>query len=352
MRIAILIPTIKPGGAEKQAALLAATLSLEHEVHFVSLYGKKNHSVIVQHFLEESRVSIHYLEGSFFKRWNAFRNLLKTLNIEVAFNYLTVCDVLGAIVEKLSSVKTVFNGIRNSRLAPAKMFLEWFAHNFIADYTIYNCHSGAKYFEQKGFNKKKSIIIPNCFPNISTFIEREDKKIKTIVTVGRFETQKDYLTAIKAIAELRTCRKDFLFKIIGHGHLEAQIRSWISEYDLSSYTSIYIAPANVQDIIKEADVYLSTSLFEGTSNSIMEAMNWSLPIVATNVGDNNILVKNNISGFLAEVGDYTTLAKDLDHLLSSHKSRLQMGMIGHENLYNFSAEVFKNNYLELLKTRI
>lgn len=42
MKIAILIPTIKPGGAEKQAALLAATLSEENEVHFVSLWGKKN----------------------------------------------------------------------------------------------------------------------------------------------------------------------------------------------------------------------------------------------------------------------------------------------------------------------
>ena len=38
MKIAILIPTIKPGGAEKQAALLAATLSEENEVHFVSLW--------------------------------------------------------------------------------------------------------------------------------------------------------------------------------------------------------------------------------------------------------------------------------------------------------------------------
>ena len=53
MKIAILIPTIKPGGAEKQAALLAATLSEENEVHFVSLWGKKNLSVIVQKFLED-----------------------------------------------------------------------------------------------------------------------------------------------------------------------------------------------------------------------------------------------------------------------------------------------------------
>ena len=38
MKIVILIPTIKPGGAEKQAALLAKILNEEHEVHFIALY--------------------------------------------------------------------------------------------------------------------------------------------------------------------------------------------------------------------------------------------------------------------------------------------------------------------------
>ena len=118
MKIAILIPTIKPGGAEKQAALLAATLSEENEVHFVSLWGKKNLSVIVQKFLEDEHVQIHYLSGKSFGKWKEYYQLLKQQKIEMAFNYLTICDVTGAMVEKLAGVKTVFNGIRNSRLAP------------------------------------------------------------------------------------------------------------------------------------------------------------------------------------------------------------------------------------------
>lgn len=352
MKIAILIPTIKPGGAEKQAALLAIALSNEHDVHFFSLYGKKDCSVIVQKFLEDSNVKVHYLDSSVVNKWKAYYKLLKSLKIEVAFNYLTSCDVFGAIVEKLAGVTTIFNGIRNSRLAPAKMYMEWFAHNFIVDYTIYNCHSGAKYFEQKGFNKRKSIVIPNCFPDISPIIEREDKKYKTIITVGRFETQKDYLTAIRSIAMLRTYRTDFKFIIIGHGHLESQIRSWICEYGLLPYTQIYIAPNNVQEILKDADIYLSTSLYEGTSNSIMEAMNWSLPVVATDVGDNNLLVKNGIGGYLVEIGNYTAFAKHMTFLLESYESRLLMGKAGHDNLYNFSSEAFENNYLEILKTKI
>ena len=44
MKIVIAIPTIKPGGAEKQAALLAASLNKDNEVHFFSFNGMKNHS--------------------------------------------------------------------------------------------------------------------------------------------------------------------------------------------------------------------------------------------------------------------------------------------------------------------
>lgn len=352
MKIAILIPTIKPGGAEKQAALLAATLSEENEVHFVSLWGKKNLSVIVQKFLEDAHVQIHYLSGKSFGKWKEYYQLLKQQKIEIAFNYLTACDVTGAMVEKLAGVKTVFNGIRNSRLAPAKTVLEWFAHNLFADYTIYNCQSGAKHFENLGFCKKKTIVIPNCFPNISEPIERTDKEIKTIITVGRFEPQKDYLTAIKAIAELRKSRQDFVFTIIGHGHIEAQIREWVKEYGLTDYTRILIAPSNVQEILKAADIYLSTSLFEGTSNSIMEAMNWSIPVVATNVGDNYVLVEQNVSGFLTPIGDVNGLAKVMNILLSSHQTRLIMGQKAHENLHSFSSEKFKNNYNEILRTKV
>lgn len=352
MRIVILIPTIKPGGAEKQAALLAKNLSLEHEVHFVALYGKRDLSIIVQKYLNDANISVHFLSGKHLNKWKELYLLLKHFRIEVAFNYLTSPDVIGAIVEKVVGVRTVFNGIRNSRLAPVKTIMEWFAHNFIADYTIYNCKSGADYFERIGFRKSKTIVIHNCFPNISAPIHRDDRKIKTIITVGRFEPQKDYLTLIRSITELRKVRTDFIFKIIGHGHLEKRIRDWIQEFSIADCTEVHIAPNNVQDILRASDIYISTSLFEGTSNSIMEAMNWSIPIVATNVGDNPVLVEHNINGYLSNVGDYTSLAKNLESLLSSYQTRLQMGLKSNDILHNFSEEKFRDNYYRILNNQI
>ena len=64
--------------------------------------------------------------------------------------------------------------------------------------------------------------------------------------------------------------------------LEAQIREWVELYGIKDRTDIHIKPNNVSELERNADIYISTSLFEGTSNSIMEALNWSLPVVATN----------------------------------------------------------------------
>ena len=347
-RIAIFIPTIKAGGAEKQAALLAIALAKTDLVFFVSFYGHNQESPIVRNMLEDANVNIVYLNGKLLRKSKDYYRFLKENKIDVCFNYITLCDVLGSCIEKMAGVKKVYNGIRNCRLAPAKIISEWFAHNFIADYTIYNCYSGARYFESKWYKKSKTIVIPNCFSNISEPIKRIPCVKKHIITVARFQPQKDYETTIRVIAEVKKERQDFDFIIIGHGYLEPQIRKWIKDYGVEGCTIVYVAPDNVQEILKASDIYLSTSLFEGTSNSIMEAMNWSIPVVATNVGDNDQLILNERNGYLAKTGDYSALSRYIIKLLENDDLRIEMGIKGNERLHLYSEERFLEEYSKLL----
>lgn len=348
MKIAILVPTIKPGGAEKQAALLGSILRRSHEVHFISFYGMTDSSESILHLLRNAGVATYFLEGSTWEKCRKLYDLMKDNHIEVAFNYLTYPDCVGAMVERMAGVRTIYNGIRNSRLPFPKLVMEWLAHNFIADYTIFNCHSGADYFISRGYKRNKAIVIPNCFPDISKPIARSEREVKTIITVARFEMQKDYLTAIRAIAALKQVRNDFRFTIIGHGALEHQIRDWVKQHDIEDLTTIHVAPDNVQEILKEADIYISTSLFEGTSNSIMEALNWSIPVVATDVGDNRYLVEDGKNGFLTQVSDSNAVADRLAFLLENDEQRCEMGRYGNQILHRYSVENFENSYESLL----
>lgn len=349
--IAILIPTLKAGGAEKQAVLLAAQLAKRYNVHIILYAGEldiafpKNVEIV-----EKSKINLHKLKGGVVKKYKTLKNTLKENGIEILFNYLTKPNFIGSIAAKKAGVAHIYNGIRNSRIDWWKLILERIAHNHYATATIYNCYSGEEYFSSKGLKKEKAIVIPNCFPNISEPIVREDKEVKHIVTVGRFVPQKDYKTIIVTIAELAKLRQDFVMDIIGYGEEEQNIRSWIKEFDVEKYINIFIRPNNVQDIVRDADIYLSTSLFEGTSNSIMEAMNWSLPVVATNVGDNNHLIIDGVSGTLHPIGDAKGMAASIAKLLENYELRKEYGLASNKNLReNYSMDIFEKRYLKIIE---
>lgn len=349
--IAILIPTLKAGGAEKQAVLLSSMLSKNNYVHVIILAGEQNVAFVKNvEIIENSNVKLHKLTGGIKEKYKALKSLLKDNNIDILFNYLTKPNVIGAIAGYRAGVKRIYNGIRNSRIDWWKLILERFAHNRYATATIYNCYSGEEYFSSKGLKKEKAIVIPNCFPNISGPIVRENKEVKHIVTVGRFVPQKDYKTIIRIIAELKQLRQDFVMDIIGYGKEEQNIRGWIKEFDVENFINIYIRPNNVQDIVRASDIYLSTSLFEGTSNSIMEALNWSLPVVATNVGDNNYLVLDGINGTLHPIGDVKGIVASIVKLLNSSDLRNRFGLAGNKNLCkNYSMEIFGERYIKLIE---
>lgn len=348
--IAILIPTINAGGAEKQASLLASRLSTKYKVFVILYSGEAAINLANIKRLEEANINVYKLIGSTFSKIKELKYILEENCIYCLFNYLTKPNVIGSIVGHKAKVKKVYNGIRNSRIDWWKLILERFAHNNYATGTIYNCYSGEKYFSSKGLRQDKAIVIPNCFSNISEPIERNEKEIKHVVTVGRFVPQKDYQTIIHTISELKNLRKDFVMDIIGYGDEEQNIRSWIKEYGVEEYINIYIRPENVQDIVRNADVYLSTSLFEGTSNSIMEALNWSLPVVATNVGDNDHLIMDGVNGKLHSIGDAKGMAESIARLLENSELRNVYGLASNKNLReNYSMEIFEKRYIQLIE---
>lgn len=349
MNIALLIPTLKQGGAEKQATLLATALARHHRVSLFLLYGNQDIAPQNCELLKDSTVTLHRLEGGLCSKFRQLKRELKASKIDILFNYLTSCDVIGAIAGRMARVKRIYSGIRNAKLEWSKMVAERFIHNHIATGTIYNCYSGAEYFGNKGFKGGNGIVIPNGFQDIAEPIIRADRDIKHIVTTGRFVPQKDYKTMLYSISKLKDIRQDFVMDIIGYGAEEENIKKWIEEFGIDKYINIYIKPDNVQEIVKDADIYLSTSIFEGTSNSIMEALNWSLPIVATNVGDNKHLVEGSVNGFLHNIADADNIALSLAKLLSDIELRNRYGSNSHKILTtHFSMEIFENSYLQLI----
>ena len=153
--------------------------------------------------------------------------------------------------------------------------------------------------------------------------------------------------AIKLLYEKSPIK--FQYYIVGYGELESEIVCIINDYMLNDVVKIFINPDNIPELLINSDIYLSTSLFEGTSNSILEAMYANIPIVATDVGDNSYMVTDD-NGFLVKPKDATLISEKLLYLLLNSTIRKQMGNKSKERVVNnFGSEVFKRRNFLLLE---
>jgi len=76
---------------------------------------------------------------------------------------------------------------------------------------------------------------------------------------------------------------------------------------------------DVWDYLVAADIFVLTSLSEGISVSLLEAMAVELVPVVTAVGGNIQIIQDGENGYLVEPEDVDGIAKCLDSLISSHR---------------------------------
>jgi glycosyltransferase involved in cell wall biosynthesis len=349
--IAIIIRTLGIGGAEKQSILLANNLSDHYNVHLIVQYGNvidEKHAGI----LNKESVILHKLNGSWLSKLITIYKLIRKAKVKVIFPYLMSDNIIAFLVSVFNSNTKVAGGIRNCYLPKSKYIVLKGLHHINHSVTIFNNTSGREDFVKRGYTADKSIVILNCIENIHPPIEREPTKNVNLITVGRFVAQKDYFTALKAFRLLVDDlgnQYNLRYTIVGYGELENQIREEISRLNLGNFVALAIKPKDVPSFYEKAHIYLCSSLFEGVSNSIMEAMNYSLPIVATNVGDNNLLVNHGSNGFLVNPGKEAELFESAKTLIENYDLRNGFGKRSNHILKEkFGEEKFKTDYHNLI----
>lgn len=347
-KVAIVINSLKKGGAEKQAVLLGRALRGIYEVRIIVMRRCEGISDELIALYGGDRGDVVALDTGCGRGGGiGLYRVLKRWCPVAVFCYLTYSNLAGAIAGRLAGISFIFQGLRNSCLPRGKMVAERIA-NRLSTGAVLNNHAGMGYFSANGL--KNITVIENCFPDIGCEKSRDEDGEVTVVTVARFVRQKDYRTAIVAFGAARRHVPELRYRIIGHGEDETLVRSWVSEAGLDDSVEIIVNPPDVVRLVDECDIYLSTSLYEGTSNSIMEAMDASLPVVATDVGDNSRLVAHGQSGFIVPAGDVVAISEAIVRLAVSPRMRDDMGRCGNRILAaRYGEDAFREKYVALLK---
>jgi glycosyltransferase involved in cell wall biosynthesis len=119
-----------------------------------------------------------------------------------------------------------------------------------------------------------------------------------IGTAARLDTVKDLPTLINAVALLRLRVPAAHLVIVGDGDERSALESEIRRLQLEDRVTLTGYRADVRLLFSAFDVYVNSSISEGVSLTILEAMAAALPVVATAVGGTPEVVVQDVTGLL------------------------------------------------------
>ena len=176
---------------------------------------------------------------------------------------------------------------------------------------------------------RKSVeVIPNGIDSsffVPNYAQRDNQAIR-IIYAGRITLQKGLEGFIDALILCRPeIKNKFYFEIIGEGPLKdglkAKYASLIEESIL--IFSGWLSKEELLERYQKAHIFALPSLYEGMSNSLLEAMASGCMVIASNIAGNNELVKSGINGFLFNIHDRAGLEDILVKALNYKQSVIE-----------------------------
>lgn len=126
---------------------------------------------------------------------------------------------------------------------------------------------------------------------------------------GRFSEQKALHILISAFAKLYSRHPEIRLLLVGDGPLRKSLEAQARALGIQSAVHITGFRSDVPQLLRVMNLFVMTSLWEGLSRSLVEAMYAKLPVVATNVGGTSDAVRNDETGWLIEPNDVEDAAR-------------------------------------------
>jgi len=351
MKILLIIPTLKHGGAERVMSELANNLNtLGHQVHLCLLVDNEDFYTI------EKGVTIHRLgfenknsiqkKFSEIKTFFRLRRLMTKINPDATLSFMDKYNVLTILASRFLKLKVFVSDRSNpnktisSNLKLLKRQTYKHASGIIAQTSL------AKEVLFETTKNSNIRVIHNPLKQIKPLPSIQKEKI--ILNAGRMVEEKGQKYLIEAFSKLKA--NDWKLVILGDGKLRPELEKQISKLNL---THKVLLPGTVQDIdewMARSSIFAFPSISEGFPNALAEAMAFGLPCVSFNcdAGPSD-LINNNKNGYLIGTKDVAALASKLNELCSNEELRTKLGNEAKKISTKLDAQKITQEYLAFFK---
>lgn len=388
-KILFVIPTLGPGGSERQLVNLVNYLSennyykttrkleiiiacLESKIKEKDFYESQLYSSIRIIKLGDEIGIIAYLKAlsinyKFF--WmgknivylNRLDQLIMSENPKILHAWLDSACLCGGIAGIHNNIPKIVLSTRS--LNPTNFLSNRFYYRSIMKRLSFfgqvkilnNSQVGASSYEEwLNLKPNKIEVIKNGF-DLKLFpvndFQRNDSKHFVIGGVMRLTHEKNIELWVALAREISLQNLNVEFLIIGDGPEKRKLQKYIHKNQLSNYFTFLKPNSNVYQYMSQFNVLLLTSRIEGLPNVLIEAQLFGVPVISTNVGGASETFVDGVSGFLLKSCDpieFVDLIKNLvnDKNLTSYLSRnakkyaremFDMSRIGNEYIKIYSS---------------
>ena len=358
-RLIIFMPSIEGGGVEKNLFIVSNYLSKKlDDVSIITISNK---------FKNKFKNKINFISPKFLFWDNLSRKKKYILSIFLLINEILKdrnlivfsfqANVYCILVCKLFGIKV----ISRSNSAP----IGW-SQNYIKKYLFKKILNLAdkvmvNSYEFKKDLKKNFNVNAVCIYNpldINEIIIKSKRKSKNffrktklkILNIGRYTEQKDQITLLKALNEIKE-KIDFFAVLVGRGILKNKLQKYINKKNLNHRIILKDFLHNPYPIIKQSDIFILSSFYEGLPNVLLEAAVLKKFIISSNcrTGPKEILL-NGKGGYLFKVNDYKNLSKLIVKFVKNKKNLKRKINLTYKSLNRFDSNLNLRKYLKLIKS--
>lgn len=353
------------GGSERQAVQLFKSLR-EEETYNVFL-AALNGEGILREEIEISDIPefplTSFYDLNFARQLKKCARFLRENKIEIVQTHDFYTNVFGMAAARLAGVPVKIASKRETGGMRSKMQRATEKRLFkAADRIVANSAAVKNYLIEEAVAAEKIKVIYNGL-DLQRLAPKETnrqricaelglptgEKIKFITLVANLrhavKNQPMFLRAARTISEKFA---DAHFVIAGEGELKNDLETLASELGIAGSTHFIGRCGEIPELLSISFAGVLTSFAEGFSNSILEYMSASLPVVATRVGGASEAIIESETGFLVESDDAAALADFLTRLLENPERAQAMGKSGRVVVERkFSCESQLKNTLEL-----
>ena len=171
---------------------------------------------------------------------------------------------------------------------------------------------------------------------------------KLIAFVGRLARQKRIEDLLWALQLVRQMDEKIILLLVGDGPEREKLEQLAHQYTITPNVRFLGHRPDVNKLFPLFELFLLASDFEGQSNSIMEAMSYGIPVVASDIQPNRELVIHGETGFLTSVGDCTGFAQYAERILADPELAKQLGTAAQKRMQEeFSVDKMVKGYAAL-----